>query len=171
MEETPQSLEQLANIKKFLVEANRAGYGSGEEQVWTKEADGSTTISYESADKAWRFHDNFFGGEPYGGREIIFKDGHSEWMMIYYGEVSDKEIEKSAAYAFLRKALMNAPEDLPVRGPVHMSEVIDGKEWTYDNIYTGDLGRFSGHEYIKVDGKEIYDAEYAGGLVDVTRGV
>ena len=163
MEKKPDNLE---NIKSFLIEANQAGYGSGEERQWVKEADKSTTIAYENQGGEWRFHDNFFGGEPYGGREVIFWHGKPEWMMVYYGEVSDKSVEKESVYNFLRQALNQAPEALPVRGPDHWEEKIAGVVWTYDNSWTGDLQRFSGHEYIKIDGREIYDAEYSGGLVD-----
>lgn len=166
MEKTPQNLEQLESIKKFLVEANKAGYGSGEERARVKEADGSTTISYASPDGEWRFHDNYFGGEPYGGREVIFSGGKPVWMMIYYGEVSDKEIDKNEVYAFLSKALLAAPDDLPVRGPVELKETIAGVEWAYLNSYSGELSRFKGREIITRAGQEIYDADYSGGLVD-----
>ncbi len=166
MEKVSQNLEQLEAIKKFLIEANKQGYGSGEERVRVKEADSSTTITYESPEGAWRFHDNYFGGEPYGGREVIFSDGKPVWMMVYYGEVSDKEIDKNEVYGFLTKALMNAPDELPVRGPIELKETIAGVEWVYSNSYSGELSRFKGQEVILRAGVEIYDADYSGGLVD-----
>jgi len=166
MEKEPNNQEKLVGIKNFLIESNKAGYGGGEERQWIKEADQSTSINYESKDGAWKFHDNFFGGEPYGGREVISHQGKPEWLMIYYGEVSDKELDKNLVYAFLRKALIADFEGLPVRGPANLSETIDGQVWTYENSWTGDLERFAGHEYIKLDGRQIYDAEYSGGLVD-----
>lgn len=165
------NLEKIEEIKSFLTEANKAGYGSGEERVWTKETDKSTTINYESENGEWKFHDNFFGGEPYGGREVIFRQGQPEWLMVYYGEVSDKTLDKKLVYAFLRQALMQAPDDLPVRGPENFSETNDSGDWVYENKWSGDLGHFSGHEYIKLNGQQIYDAEYSGGLVDQERGV
>ncbi len=171
MEQNPQNLEKLVEIKKFLIEANNAGYGSGEERVRVKEADGSTTIRYESEDGRFSFHDNYFGGEPYGGREVIALNGHPEWMMVYYGEISDKSLERGAVYDFLMKALLQAPDELPVRGPLRLAETIEGREWVYDNTYTGDLERFKGRETISLDGQQIYDADYSGGLVDVTQNV
>ena len=53
----------------------------------------------ESEDKEWHYHDNFFGGEPYGGREVIFCHDQPVWMMVYYGEVSDKSLDKKIVYA------------------------------------------------------------------------
>ena len=57
-------------LKKFIFEASRASYASGDDSIKHKEADGSTTITYSSGE--YRMHDNYFGGEPYGGREVVF---------------------------------------------------------------------------------------------------
>jgi len=57
-------------LRGFLISFNEAGYASGNENMWVKEPDGSTSINYEN--KEFKAHDNFFGGEPYGGREVIF---------------------------------------------------------------------------------------------------
>ena len=57
-------------IKHFIFEASKATYASGDESIKQKELDGSTTITFKSGD--YRFHDNYFGGEPYGGREVVF---------------------------------------------------------------------------------------------------
>lgn len=155
----------------FLDEANKVGYAAGESRGWIKEADGSTTIAYESKDGLWRYHDNFFGGEPYGGREVVFRDGKAIWLMVYYGEVTNKELDKNEVYAFLRKALAQANPELPVRGPKELKEEIDGKDWVYETSWTGDMTGFLGRESIKINGKEIYYANYSGGLVDVTRAI
>lgn len=34
-------------------------------------------------------NDNFFGGEPYGGREVVFYEEKPVWMMVYYGWVAE----------------------------------------------------------------------------------
>lgn len=57
-------------LKKFIFDASRATYASGDESIKEKQADGSKTIKYENG--PYRFHDNYFGGEPYGGREVVF---------------------------------------------------------------------------------------------------
>lgn len=57
-------------IKNFIFEDSRATYASGDESIKQKEPDGSTTITFKSGE--YGFHDNYFGGEPYGGREVVF---------------------------------------------------------------------------------------------------
>jgi len=72
-----------AALLRFLLDAGRRGYAAGGTAVKIQEADHSTTIVLD--DGKWRFHDNYFGGEPYGGREIVFLDGRPVWMAVYYG--------------------------------------------------------------------------------------
>ena len=57
-------------LRQFLIDSNKSGYAGGEEKKWIKEQDGSTTIPSEKGD--WKSHDNYFGGEPYGGRAVCF---------------------------------------------------------------------------------------------------
>jgi hypothetical protein len=57
-------------IKEFLLEASHATYASGDPSIRKTMPDKSTTITYTHGD--FSFHDNYFGGEPYGGREVIF---------------------------------------------------------------------------------------------------
>ena len=173
MEQIPEYkiVEHLPELEAFLDEANKAGYAAGESREWVKELDGSTTIAYESQNKLWHYHDNFFGGEPYGGREVVFREGKAVWLMVYYGEVTDKELDKNKVYAFLRQALAQADSELPVRGLKELRAMINGREWLYETSWTGDMTGFLGRESIKLDGQEIYYANYSGGPVDVTREV
>lgn len=149
-------------LLKFINEANQAGYASGD--LGEKQTDGSTTFSYENGE--WRFHDNYFGGEPYGGREVVFYQEKAVWMMVYYGRISDKTAETGPMYAFLQDALKLAPKDKPFRGPENFEQEIDGKKFEYKNEWQGDIAYFSGEEKVFVNGNEVYDAKYAGGLVD-----
>jgi len=150
---------ETATLRSFLSSANGAGYAGGDARSWRREADGSTTI--ELTLDAWRLHDNFFGGEPYGGREVVFHDGRPVWLMAYYGSVTPGE-EPGGVYARLRHALLRAPNEFPVRGP---AEDRDGP-LTYSNNWTGDVARFAGRETITRDGIEIYAATYCGGWID-----
>jgi len=101
-------------LRQFLVDSNNAGYAGDEEKKWIKEPDGSTTIPFEKGQ--WRSHDNFFGGEPYGGRTIVFYEGKPYWMMVYYGWVGEG-IQTDPVYGILKGALKQMPEDFPFRGP------------------------------------------------------
>jgi hypothetical protein len=147
-------------LKKFLIETKNAGYGGGNNKAWVKEKDGSTTISFKSGD--FRMHDNYFGGEPYGGREVIFYKEKPVWMMAYYGLVIPSIKNSEEVYEFLKKALRKQPKNLPLRGP----KLLKYKEFVYQNKVEGMLEYFLGQERILKNNKLIYLANYSGGLVD-----
>ena len=150
---------ELSELKKFLALANKTGYASGNRKSLTKEKNHSTSISFKS--DVWEFYDNYFGGEPYGGREVIFYKGQPVWMMVYYGSV-DNSIKPEKIYPFLQKALGLFPKDYPYRGPAVFEE--DG--YIYKNNWSGEIDNFSGKETIINDNKEIYSASYIGGFID-----
>jgi hypothetical protein len=149
---------------RFLVKAKKATYAAGDESKKIVEADKSTTLIFEDGD--WKYHDNYFGGEPYGGREVVFFQGLPVYMMVYYGWVNENVTDVQAIYKILQGALSLIPEDKPFRGPEKFSQ--DGLE--YANVFEGEIDNFSGEEKIlSEDGKEIYKAKYIGGLVDVRK--
>jgi hypothetical protein len=88
----------LNELRKFKKEAHGAGYESENPKNEVKESDGSTTLWYESGD--WKFHDNYFGGEPYGGRTIISYKNKPVWIMVYYGWFDDKVSNINEGYLF-----------------------------------------------------------------------
>lgn len=154
----------LKDLKKFLIESNQAGYAGGQEKKWIKEGDSSTSIPYEKGE--WKSHDNFFGGEPYGGRLVIFHKGKPVWIMVYYGWVSEGA-DINMIYSVLRKALIQMPEGAPFRGP---RQLVEGK-LIYTNNWDGDVKSYSGEEQITENGKILYKANYRGGLVDKRAGI
>lgn len=155
---------EIEQLRSFLVDSNRAGYAGGNEKKWVKESDGSTTIPYSKG--SWRSHDNFFGGEPYGGRTVVFYENKAVWMMVYYGWV-EEGVNADLVYGTLRGALMQMPVDHPYRGPREFTQ----GDLTYTNNWDGELDRFSGEEVITQQGKVIYKANYLGGEVDKRKGV
>ena len=70
----------LKKLKEFILEASQNTYVSENPDIKVKQEDNSTTIAYEKND--WKYHDNYFGGEPYGGREFVFFKGNPLWMMV-----------------------------------------------------------------------------------------
>ena len=149
---------------KFLVKAKKATYAAGDAAKNIIETDKSTSLIFEEGD--WKYHDNYFGGEPYGGREVVFFKGAPVYMMVYYGRVDEAFSDVKALYKILQGALSLIPEDKPFRGPKEFSQ--DGLK--YINIFEGEIDSFSGEETItSEDGNEIYKAKYAGGLVDVRK--
>lgn len=154
----------IASLRTFLLKANKAGYAAGDDNKWINEPDKSTTIIYKVG--KWRMHDNFFGGEPYGGRMTVSYDNKPYWIMVYYGWV-EEGVNPESIYPFLRKALSAMPKEFPYRGPKKLKE----GTMVYKNNWQGMLDNFSGEEIIYKDEDEIYKAKYIGGLVDQQRGV
>lgn len=151
----------LNELCKFLVQAKKSGYASGDAAKKIVEKDLSTTLVFENGD--WKYHDNYFGGEPYGGREVVFFRNSPVYMMVYYGWVDEKASDIQSVYKILQAALFLIPEDKPFRGP--KTYMIDGIE--YNNDFEGEINKFFGEETIRsANGMELYWAKYMGGLID-----
>ncbi|OGY21892.1 MAG: hypothetical protein A2113_01020 [Candidatus Woykebacteria bacterium GWA1_44_8] len=151
------------HLLKFIVEAHKAGYAAGEAASEIKEKDGSTTVTYKKG--SWKYHDNYFGSEPFGGREVIFYGNKPVWMMVYYGSVDKSIGDFERIYTFLQKSLKLAPKDNPYRGPREFEEA----EFKYQNTWQGGIESFSGEEIIYQNEKGVYEATYIGGFVDVRK--
>jgi hypothetical protein len=149
----------LKKLQQFILEASRATYASGNNSIKKKQKDGSTTIEYNNGE--YLYHDNYFGGEPYGGREVIFLNKKPIWMMVYYGFVHEN-ISTRIVYSFLVKSLSQSTLEMPYRGPSSYEE----GELRYENNFEGDIKSLSGVEKIYKKDKCIYEAKYIGGLID-----
>lgn len=144
------------------MKASQSTYASGDQSIKEVQSDKSTTIQFNDAEfEGYQFHDNYFGGEPYGGREVIFINNQPTWMMVYYGWVVEN-VEADNVYKILMSALRNSTIDMPYRGP----ELFEDGEWKYINSVEGEFTRFSGNEKILHNGEVVYEAKYMGGLVD-----
>ena len=154
----------IKSLKRFLITANKAGYVTGNERSWKKEKDKSTTITFKQG--KWSMDDNFFGGEPYGGRLVVFYNHKPVWMMVYYGWVETKA-NPDDVYKILRAALAKMPATHPFRGP----KILIQEQFKYLNSWVGDVTRFSGTEKIIKGKAEIYRASYIGGWTDKRKGV
>src|SRR2546428_5118267 len=104
-----------AALLQFLLDASRRGYAAGGSVVKVQEADHSTTIVLEHG--KWRFHDNYFGGEPYGGREVVFLEGRPAWMALYYRWGEGASPDPQRVDVFLPRGPREAPAALPGPGP------------------------------------------------------
>ncbi len=123
----------------------------------TKEGDGSRTIEYTEG--AYRMHDNFFGGEPYGGRLVIFHNDEAVFLEVYYGQTTR---QADPVYDFLREALQYPSDDNPFRGPAEYQR----GNLVYRCTTEGDVANHTVKEYIYDGDEEIYWAVIIGGLVD-----
>ena len=59
----------LKELRDFIRASMNSTYAAGSEAKPVKEKDSSTSFNYSDGD--YKYHDNFFGGEPYGGREVV----------------------------------------------------------------------------------------------------
>ena len=150
------------NLQKFLITCNRNGYAT-EKTIQKKEKDNSITITYSQGD--WQMHDNYFGGEPFAGRMVIFYKNQPVWIMVYYGHVDKEYKNLDKIYGFLKQALLKMPENEPYRGPRELIEL----DWRYSNKPKGNLFQYAGEERIYYQGKEIFRTNYFGGLIDQGR--
>jgi len=148
---------------EFLVKAKQATYAAGENAKKISNSDSSTTLIFEAGE--WKYHDNYFGGEPFGGREVVFFQGKPVYLMVYYGKVSATVQDFSQVYGVLQGALSQITIEAPYRGP---REYLQG-DFVYRNNYQGTVESFSGEEIIWQEEKEIYRTKYVGGLVDIPK--
>ncbi|HEY1074750.1 MAG TPA: DUF5680 domain-containing protein [Patescibacteria group bacterium] len=151
----------INDLRRFLIYCGKEGYATISEEGMIIESDQSTSIRIKKGD--WQYHDNYFGGEPYGGREVVFYQVKPVWMMTYYGCVGDSVEDLKSVYQHLKKALTLFPADAPFRGPKEFTE----GNYSYKNRWDGDVEKFSGEEEIYHHNQKIYTAKYIGGVVDV----
>jgi len=153
-----------AELKDFLVKAKKVTYAAGgniEEKV---NLDMSTTFLFEDGD--WKYHDNYFGGEPYGGREVVHYKESPVYIMTYYGDVKlIAPVVLEQVYEVLIGALNLITSDYPYRGPKRFEK----GDFVYTNSHEGEIDSFSGEEIIVYKDQEIYRAKYMGGFVDVKK--
>lgn len=151
-------MTDLNELKDFLTKANMP-HADGSADM-KKESDGSRTIVFTDGD--WVMHDNFFGGEPYGGRQVVFYKDQPAWMCVYYGWVDKDRSSADDIYDFLREALQYPPEDMPLRGP----ESYKKGTLEYKHEVPTNIDSFESEEVILEEGKQVYWAKLVGGLVD-----
>lgn len=145
---------------QFLVNAKKATYAAGDNAQIITETDNSKSIFYETGD--YKYHDNFFGGEPFGGREVVFYQNKPIYIMTYYGKVLVSNTDFKEIYKVLQHALSKIPLDHPFRGPKEFIE----NNFIYKNEYQGEIDDFSGQETISSsNGEIVFRAQYSGGLI------
>lgn len=150
---------EIEKLRSLLVTANASGYAGGDSRTWKKESDGSVSIIFAVGDLS--YHDNFFGGEPFGGRAVVAHSGKSRWIMVYYGWVS-LGTAADAVFKVLKAALLQTPSECPLRGPARFQDA----GMTYENEWSGGLARFHGKENISDKTGQIYECRYSGGWID-----
>jgi hypothetical protein len=151
--------DTLDALRSFVVEAHAVGYAGIDRARIEPTDDGVTVIRHERA--SWGFADRFVGGDPFSGLEVVCYQGRPAFAMAYYGATAEPA-DPGVVFGFLREALKAADLRSPMRGPRRFQR----GPWTYRMRLIGSLSRFTGSEFITLDGAEVYRGWFAGGLVD-----
>ncbi|MCW6159831.1 MAG: DUF5680 domain-containing protein [Candidatus Micrarchaeales archaeon] len=112
----------------------------------------------------WTYMDQYAGGEPFQGLEIVWLKKVPVWSMSYRGfwnEGSDYKI----MLKFVKKALQKPPKNAPWRGPKRFT-IKDIPDWGYTNKWQGTIKEFNGLEKILFRGKVKGWTVYQGGIVN-----
>lgn len=152
-------MKNLEELKEFLIYSAQHGYGN-DNRIERKESDYSSTI--EVSNDGFTMSDNYFGGEPYGGRTVISHKGQPTWIMVYYGGVVGDILGIGTIYPYLKEQLLNPDVIVPVRGPLNNKN----DKFIYKLTVNGNLEEFSGLEEIYYEGELVFKTFIAGGLVD-----
>ena len=143
-------------LADFLVHAKHQAYGSG---IAPRRLDDGSK-EYNIAHEEYVYRDRYFGGNPFIGEEIVFRDGKPVWGMNYYGKATGRTPEE--VFSFLGKALAQVKPDKPYRGPAKFEE----DEWSYSFFSRGGINSFWGEEEIQYDGLRVYWLRFHGGEID-----
>lgn len=151
------------SLREFLIRAKVQTYAGEGERNERRLEDGGKELTFREGEFLYR--DRYYGFNPFAGEEIVWRGGQAIWVMNYYGEVTDDATPCIDVYEFLQSALRNVEAGRPFRGPREFS---DG-DFIYRDESTGDPDRFTGHEWILYQGREVYRLDYHGGAVSPVR--
>jgi len=189
---------KLKTIKDFAYEAKMSSFARQDDK--TIMPDNSSVYSYRRFREHPKFAgliytDQYSGNIVDSGQETISLDLAPVWRNQYHGgsraffrpgesELADqfesREKIHSVITAFLKQALLEMPEEFPVRGPrkfeagaAQIGDQIISGDWLYTNEWnqlplfeTNDpFASFQGLEKISFNGKEVYFHGYQGGLI------
>ena len=151
----------MQDLIDFLVEARRVTYAIPHGE---KLPDNTEQMVYDK--KGWGYRDRYAGYNPYGGHELVWRDGQVIWMKNYMAEVTSDRRPLDEIYAFQREVLGQPDPEHLMRGP----DRYENGPYRYTNQVEGDLARFSGKEMIYYEGEAVYFMIFHGGLVGLRGG-
>lgn len=142
-------------LTQFLIRAKKATYaGKGSETASSRTA--SHDLVYEEDNL--KYYDSYFGGDKFVGEEVMWINNIPYWSMNYAGHVTGENFSGD----FLKRALLEVPQDKPFRGPLNYSE----GDYVYTCIVDGDFEWFQGYETITYKNKEIYELFFHGSIIN-----
>lgn len=144
------------DLADFLVEAKRRTYASSSSEPKRLD-DGSR--EYRVTLEGYTYRDRYFGGNPFIGEEVVFREGKPIWSMNYYGKATSRDPDE--VFGFLVKALGLVEKKKPYRGP---EKYVEGP-WFYSYVSRGSINSFWGEETIQYDGVRVYWLRFHGGEI------
>nr|WP_298102099.1 DUF5680 domain-containing protein [uncultured Shinella sp.] len=147
-------------LHDFIVEAKANCYVSGGGGVPSCRA-GSHDHGFSLGE--WRYLDSYVGGSDFAGQEIVWHAGEPVWAMNYFGRIVDQtRMDGERAGTVIKAALSRLyAEERRVLGGTELDHTFG----RYVDRSQGDITAFRGREIIVVDGLEVYDLDYRGGLI------
>jgi hypothetical protein len=121
------------------------------------------TRQLEFRDGSFLYRDIYVGMFRFVGQEVVYLNDRALWSMSYAGGLGH-DVAQSAGrpiYAFLRRALLAPPPELPVRGPAEL----DAESMRYICSWQGSLQWFHGSETVLQDGRPVYELRFSGGML------
>ena len=152
----PVILTFYMDLADFLVEAKRRTYGSSTNTP--KQLDDGSKEYLVKIDE-YTYRDRYFGGNPFVGEEVVFRDDKPVWSMNYYGKSTSMDPDE--VFSFLMKALQRVEKKKPYRGPEKYIE----DPWQYSFISRGNINSFWGEEEIQYEGIRVYWLRFHGGEI------
>lgn len=149
----------LNQLHTFIVRAKAATYvGSGQKLLPYRL--GSHDLQFFDGD--WAYHDSYLGESDFIGQEAVYYQGWVVWAMNYYGRILDPErITSAQAGAMITASLTRLYAEGRFLGGFEYSE----GELTYVDTNQGEVGFFTGREWISREGKVVYELIYHGGMI------
>ncbi|MHB8134690.1 MAG: DUF5680 domain-containing protein [Anaerolineaceae bacterium] len=141
----------------FLIKAKQNTY-AGEGQLSQPSRPTSKDLAFQEG--SFKYIDTYLGDIDFMGEEAVWYEGKPIWGMNYVGRMLVEKIP-GGFIEFLKKALINVPQEMPYRGP---EEMIDG-DFSYTCCVEGAINWYKGVETILYKGQKIYQMNFHGGSI------
>ena len=151
-------------LRSFLVKAKRNAWAGNVNEVPATRPNFKRHV-FKMGN--WEYEDEYTGFYCAPGQEIVRYSTIPAWAMSYDGGMSEKyrgylDFARTT-FAFLKEALANVPESMPLRGhDLHKKDNL-----IYRCSVTGDIIRFRGNEMIRdaVIGLPLFEQNFMGGII------
>lgn len=152
----------LKDLNTLIGRASKATYasGGGATEPWRK---GFKELEYREGE--WYYRDSYSGFLRSWGQEVVWYKDKPIWTCLYGGGMEPNNMDVALAnetFSFLKKAFLAGDKEnkFQPRGPEDFQE----DDWKYHCEVTGDMQKFSGHEFISRGDNVVFTHDFVGGL-------